>query len=261
MRWTVKSTSFEALISPTVTDRAPLHLRVCLLVDVVASFSPRTYIGCRREASAFLPASLAVVELFAANSPNAFLWSFSTAARTALRVSGESHSGLASQLQRRIKKGRAHKTGPRLARVDHFVLTKLDLLNSDQINLRLKAARTRPRFIVSHFAAVSSSNRRTNSICTGKFHAKCQPNRVRAILLTLWVNRIPPGQDRSSAHFADEAESFGEPWGKECKSLHGVTPAWPFVLQEYKTASIHSLRIFAFLAAISGVCYFYDRHK
>jgi hypothetical protein len=104
------------LVLPTVTDKAPLHLRVCLrsIVDVVTSFSPRTYIGCRREASAFLPASLAVVELFAANSPNAFLWSFSTDARTALRVSGESHSGLASQPPRKIKTGKARKIGPRL---------------------------------------------------------------------------------------------------------------------------------------------------
>jgi hypothetical protein len=41
--WTVKFTSFEALVSPTVTDIEPLHFNVLLslLVEVVTIFSPR----------------------------------------------------------------------------------------------------------------------------------------------------------------------------------------------------------------------------
>jgi hypothetical protein len=40
--WTVKLTSFEAFVSPTVTEMEPLHLSVRLfsLVDVVIIFSP-----------------------------------------------------------------------------------------------------------------------------------------------------------------------------------------------------------------------------
>jgi hypothetical protein len=46
--WTVKLTSFEAFVSPTVADMEPLHfsVRLSALVDVVATFSPRTYCGC-----------------------------------------------------------------------------------------------------------------------------------------------------------------------------------------------------------------------
>jgi hypothetical protein len=45
--WTVKFTSFEAFVSPTVTDIEPLHFNVRLsaLVEVVTIFSPRRYSG------------------------------------------------------------------------------------------------------------------------------------------------------------------------------------------------------------------------
>jgi len=46
-RWTVKFTSLEAFVSPTVTEIAPLHVtvRLSLLVEVVTIFSPRRYSG------------------------------------------------------------------------------------------------------------------------------------------------------------------------------------------------------------------------
>jgi hypothetical protein len=39
----------------------------------------------------------------------------------------------------------------------------------------------------------------------------------------------PTGQNRSSAHYAGEAESLEGHGGQSRKRLHGVTPAWPFV--------------------------------
>jgi hypothetical protein len=114
--WTVKTTSFEAFVSPTVTDMEPLHLSVRLssLVDVVTIFSPRRYNGCCLVFSASELASLAVVEFLAAYLPSALLWSSETAWSTAFRVSKESHSGLASQPLRRIRTGKLQKTSGRL---------------------------------------------------------------------------------------------------------------------------------------------------
>jgi hypothetical protein len=120
-RWTVKLTSFDAFVSPTATDMAPLHLSVRLssLVDVVTIFSPRRYNGCCFDFSASALPSLAVVEFavvefLAAYWPSALLWSSETAWSTAFRVSKESHSGLASQPPRRIRKGKLQKTIGRL---------------------------------------------------------------------------------------------------------------------------------------------------
>jgi hypothetical protein len=114
--WTVKSTSFDAFVSPTVTDNEPLHLSVRLssVVDVVTIFSPRIYNGCCLEFSACELASLAVVEFLAAYLPSALLWSSETAWSTAFRVSKESHSGLASQPPRRIRTGKLQKNSDRL---------------------------------------------------------------------------------------------------------------------------------------------------
>jgi hypothetical protein len=115
-RWTVKLISFEAFVSPTVTDMDPLHLSVRLssLVDVVTIFSPRRYNGCCFDFSASELPSLAIVEFLAAYLPSALLWSSETAWSTAFRVSKESHSGLASQPLRRIRKGKPQKTIGRL---------------------------------------------------------------------------------------------------------------------------------------------------
>jgi hypothetical protein len=99
-------------VSPTVTDKEPLHLRVrlLLLVDVVTIFSPRTYNGFRLDFSASEPASLAVVEFLAAYSPSTLLWSSETVRSTAFRVSKESHSGLALHPLRTIGKRKPKTT-------------------------------------------------------------------------------------------------------------------------------------------------------
>src|ERR1035438_6555064 len=80
--WTVKLTSFEAFVSPTVTDMEPLHFSVRLfsLVDVVTIFSPRTYNGCCFDFSASELASLdfAIVKFLTAYSTSALLWSSET---------------------------------------------------------------------------------------------------------------------------------------------------------------------------------------
>jgi hypothetical protein len=116
--WTVKLTSFEAFVSPMVTDMEPLHFSVRLLslVDVVTIFSPRRYNGCCFDFSASVLASLdfAIVEVLAAYSTSALLWSSETVWSTAFRVSKESHSGLASQPLRKIRKGKLQKTIGRL---------------------------------------------------------------------------------------------------------------------------------------------------
>src|ERR1700733_13758645 len=92
----------------------PLHFSVRLfsLVDVVTIFSPRTYSSCCFDFSTSELASLdfAIVEFLAANSPSALLWAAETVWSTAFRVSKESHSGLASQPLRKIKKGKLQKT-------------------------------------------------------------------------------------------------------------------------------------------------------
>ena len=108
--WTVKLTSFEAFVSPTVTDMEPLHFSVRLssLVDVVTIFWPRRYNGCT--ASELAPFDFAIVELFAAYLPSALLWSSETVWSTAFRASKESHSGLASQPPRRIRQGKLQRT-------------------------------------------------------------------------------------------------------------------------------------------------------
>src|ERR1700735_5000060 len=112
--WTVKLTSFEAFALPTVTDMEPLHFSVRLfsLVDVVTIFSPRTYNGCCFDFSASELASLdfAIFEFLAAYWPSALLWSSETVWSTAFRVSKESHSGLASQPLRKIRKRKLPKT-------------------------------------------------------------------------------------------------------------------------------------------------------
>ena len=116
--WTVKLTSFEALVSPTATDMEPLHFNVRLfsLVDVVTIFSPSVYNGCCFDFSASGLASLdfAIAQFLAAYSTSALLWSSETVWSTAFRVSKESHSGLASQPLRKIKKGKLQKTIGRL---------------------------------------------------------------------------------------------------------------------------------------------------
>jgi len=116
--WTVKLTSFEAFVSPMVTDMEPLHFSVRLLslVDVVTIFSPRRYNGCCFDFSASELASLdfAIVEVLAAYSTSALLRSSETVWSTAFRVSKESHSGLASQPLRKIRKGKLQKTIGRL---------------------------------------------------------------------------------------------------------------------------------------------------
>ena len=82
--WTVKLISFEAFVSPTVTDMEPLHFRVRLfsfsLADVVTIFSPRRYNGCRFDFSASELASLdfAIFGFLAAYSTSALLWSSET---------------------------------------------------------------------------------------------------------------------------------------------------------------------------------------
>jgi hypothetical protein len=117
--WTVKLTSFEAFVSPTVTDIGPLHFSVRLssLVDVVSICSPRIYNGCCFDFSA---SELALLdfdkfELLAAYLISALLWSSETVWSTAFRVSKESHSGPASQPLRKIRKGKLQKT---IGRID-----------------------------------------------------------------------------------------------------------------------------------------------
>ena len=116
--WTVKLTSFEAFVSPTVTDMEPLHFSVRLfsLVDIVTIFSSRRYNGCCFDFPASEVASLdfAIVEFLAAYSTSALLWSSETVLSTAFRVSKESHSGLTSQPLRKIRKGKLQKTIGRL---------------------------------------------------------------------------------------------------------------------------------------------------
>jgi len=111
--WTVKSISFEAFASPTITDMAPLHFSVRLssLVVSVTILSPRRYNG--RSFDFYCePALLDSVmsEFLAAYLTRALLWSSVTAWSTAFRVSKESHSGLASQPLRRIGKRKLQKT-------------------------------------------------------------------------------------------------------------------------------------------------------
>jgi hypothetical protein len=79
-------------------------------------FSPRTYNGCCFDLSASELASLdfAMFGFLAAYSTSALLWSSETFWSTAFRVSKESHSGLASQPLRKIKKGKLQKTIGRL---------------------------------------------------------------------------------------------------------------------------------------------------
>jgi hypothetical protein len=116
--WTVKSISFEAFVSPTVTEIEPLHVsvRVSLFVDVVTIFSPRRYNGCCLDFLLSELASLgfAVVEFSAAYFPSALLWSSETDLSTASRVSKESHSGFALQPLRKIRKEQLEKTIDRL---------------------------------------------------------------------------------------------------------------------------------------------------
>jgi hypothetical protein len=111
--WTVKLTSFEAFVSPTITEIEPLHFSVRLspLVDVMTIFWPRRYNGRCFDFSASELASLdfAVVEFWAAYLPSALLWSSETIWSTAFRVSKESHSGLAPQPLRKIRKGKLQK--------------------------------------------------------------------------------------------------------------------------------------------------------
>lgn len=118
--WTVKSISFEAFVSPMVTDIEPLHVsvRLSLLVDVVTIFSPRRYNGCCLAFTLSELASLgfAVVEFSAAYFPSAFLWSSETFLSTAFRVSKESHSGFALQPLRKIRKEQLQKTIDRLGK-------------------------------------------------------------------------------------------------------------------------------------------------
>ena len=113
--WTVKLTSFEAFVSPTVTEIEPLHdsVRLSLLVDVVTILSPRRYSGCRFDFSLSGLTSLgfAGVEFSAAYFPSALLWSSETALSTALRVSKESHSGFAPQPLRAKAESRMQTRG------------------------------------------------------------------------------------------------------------------------------------------------------
>src|ERR1700684_3866528 len=96
-----------------VTDIEPLHFNVRLfsLVDVVAIFSARAYHGCCFEllASALASLDFAIVEFRTAYLISALLWSSATVLSTAFRVSKESHSGLASQPVRKIRKGKLQK--------------------------------------------------------------------------------------------------------------------------------------------------------
>ena len=116
--WTVKLTSFEAFVSPTVAEMEPLHsnVRLSSLVDVVTIFSPKTYNGCCFDfsASEFASLDFAIFGFLAAYSTSALLWSSETVWSTAFRVSKESHSGLASQPLRKIRKGKLQKTIGRL---------------------------------------------------------------------------------------------------------------------------------------------------
>src|SRR6516162_1072082 len=66
--WTVKFTSFEAFMSPTLTEIPPLHVsvRLSLLVEVVTIFSPRRYNGFAFSNFAALDFSLATFEFLAA---------------------------------------------------------------------------------------------------------------------------------------------------------------------------------------------------
>jgi hypothetical protein len=114
----VNSISFEAFVSPTVTDIEPLQLSVRLssLVDVVTTFSPRRYIGRSFDFAASELASLdfATFGFLAAYLASALLWSSETACSTARRVSEESHSGFTPQPLRKIRKGKLQKTIDRL---------------------------------------------------------------------------------------------------------------------------------------------------
>src|ERR1700689_1803438 len=94
-----------------VTDIEPLHFNVRLfsLVDVVAIFSARAYNGCCFEFSASALASLDFAEFRTAYLISALLWSSETLLSRAFRVSKESHSGLASQPVRKIRKGKLQK--------------------------------------------------------------------------------------------------------------------------------------------------------
>src|SRR3984957_20182010 len=116
--WTVKLTSFEAFVSPTVTESAPLQVsvRLSLLVDVVTIFSPRTYCGCPLNFSLSVLGSLgfAVVEFSAVYLPRALLWSSEMVLSTAFLASKVSHSGLAVQPLRKIRKGKLQETVGRL---------------------------------------------------------------------------------------------------------------------------------------------------
>ena len=80
---TVKSISFEAFVSPTVTDMEPLHLSVRLssLVEVVTILSPRRYNGRSFDFSAsdFGAFDLAISEFWAAYLTSGLLWSSVTA--------------------------------------------------------------------------------------------------------------------------------------------------------------------------------------
>jgi hypothetical protein len=119
--WTVKLISFEAFVSPTITDIDPLHVsaRLSALVDVVTIFSPRRYNGrCDFSASELASLEFAIVEFLAAYLPSALLWSSETVLSTASRVSKESHSGFALQPLRKIMKGKLQKTIDRLRKYD-----------------------------------------------------------------------------------------------------------------------------------------------
>jgi hypothetical protein len=84
--WTVKFTSFEAFVSPTVADIEPLHLNVRLsaLVEVVTIVSPRRYSGFSKfdDFSAcevgVLDFSLTTLEFLAAKVASGFPWSSET---------------------------------------------------------------------------------------------------------------------------------------------------------------------------------------
>jgi hypothetical protein len=120
--WTVKLTSFEAFVSPTVTEMEPLHFSVRLfsLVDVVTMFSPRVYNGGCFDflASEFASLDFASFGFLAAYSTNGLLWSSETDWSTAFRVSKESHSGFESQPPRKIRKGTLQKANGRLREYD-----------------------------------------------------------------------------------------------------------------------------------------------
>jgi hypothetical protein len=65
----VKFTSFEAFVSPTVADIAPMHCSVLLslLVEVVTIVSPRRYMGLVR--SEFADASASGLALLESSAP------------------------------------------------------------------------------------------------------------------------------------------------------------------------------------------------